>query len=45
VNTCPPEPLGCRQWCAWLDEEGPYGYGDTEQEAIDNLYEQIEDLE
>jgi hypothetical protein len=34
-------------WRAWFDDLGadtsPYGYGATEQEAIDDLWEKLED--
>lgn len=39
-HTCPPIPLSCFDWCAHYegDEElGGYGWGATEQEAIDDL--------
>ncbi len=34
-------------WCAWLcgqEEEGPMGWGKTEQDAKDNLKEFLEEL-
>lgn len=43
-----PIPIRCFDWCAvddstyGGDETDPIGYGATEQEAIDNLIEQIE---
>lgn len=36
----PPIPIRSHDWCAYRDgeeERGRYGYGRTEQEAIDNL--------
>ena len=33
----PPIPSRCCDWIAFYDEEGVYGYGETEQEAIQNL--------
>jgi hypothetical protein len=36
----PPIPIRTRDWCAYRDgeeERGQYGYGRTEQEAIDDL--------
>ena len=43
----PPIPPRCFDWCAVDDDtyEGgcPIGYGATEQEAIDDLQEQIEE--
>jgi hypothetical protein len=41
----PPIPVRHLDWSAYLDgqeETGPYGHGATEQEAIDNLKEQLE---
>lgn len=37
---CPPVPFRGADWCAYFDgeeEAGNYGYGATEQEAIDDL--------
>jgi len=42
----PPIPLRTHDWCAWVDgeeEDGFYGWGETEQEAIDNLWEHLEE--
>ena len=39
---CPPIPFRGADWCAYFDgeeEAGNYGYGATEQEAIDDLLE------
>jgi hypothetical protein len=39
---CPPIPDRQFDWCAYrkgCEELGTYGYGSTEQEAIDNLIE------
>ena len=43
-NIHPPIPTRSHDWQAWYDgqEEGPSGYGETEQEAVDDLREQIE---
>jgi hypothetical protein len=41
-NTYPPIPVRQFDWCAWYDgeeEAGPYGWGATEQAAIDDLVE------
>jgi hypothetical protein len=41
----PPIPIRSHDWRAWEDgtvETGPFGYGTTDQEAIDDLREQIE---
>ncbi|WP_164749177.1 hypothetical protein [Mesorhizobium sp. M1A.F.Ca.IN.020.04.1.1] len=39
----PPIPVRCFDWCAWFDDLGadcsPYGYGRTEEEAIEDLLE------
>lgn len=38
----PPIPLQHYNWRAWRDgneESGPFGYGATKQEAIDNLHD------
>lgn len=32
-------------WLAWADPEGPRGEGKTEQAAIADLQEQLEDIE
>jgi hypothetical protein len=43
----PPIPIRDFDWCAWDDEVGedsPTGYGKTEQEAIDNLFYEIEQV-
>jgi hypothetical protein len=40
----PPIPDRDNDWCAYVDEEcGPYGWGRTEDEAIQNLLEALED--
>jgi hypothetical protein len=42
---CPPIPIRCMDWQAWLDgceENGPYGTGSTEAEAVGDLKESIE---
>ena len=42
---CPPIPIRHLDWCAYYDpEDKPYGWGATEQQAIDNLIEQCEEL-
>lgn len=44
LHTLPPEPLGCREWRAYFDPEGPQGFGKTENAAIrDLVIEQVED--
>lgn len=47
---CPPIPVRSFDWCAWRDDDEPndngqmlQGYGATEQDAIDDLIEQIEE--
>jgi hypothetical protein len=44
-NVYPPIPIRCFDWCAYLDgqEEGLVGCGETEQAAIDDLKQQIEE--
>jgi hypothetical protein len=37
VNTRPPIPLRCFDWCAYRDPEGIYGWGATETAAIADL--------
>lgn len=40
----PAIPVRGLDWCAFIDgqeEKGPYGWGDTEAEAIENLKEQL----
>ena len=48
VFECPPIPHG-DHWVAWSDTLGadasPYGRGDTMQEAIDDLMDQLEEME
>jgi len=42
----PPIPVRDHDWCAYIDgqeEDGPYGWGRTEAEAIRDLKEQLED--
>ena len=41
----PPIPIRSHDYVAWVDgnEEGPIGYGETEQEAIDCLSEQLDE--
>jgi hypothetical protein len=44
LHTTPPEPLGCREWRAFFDPEGPQGMGRTEAAAIrDLVIERVED--
>ena len=48
VNVFPPIPIRTCDWCAYDDDtyDGPgsrVGWGETEQEAIDNLLEQYEE--
>lgn len=41
----PPIPIRTFDWMAWFDgeeEEGYHGYGTTEQDAINDLKEQLE---
>lgn len=43
---CPPIPFRWFDWVAWVDgneEQGPFGRGATEQEAIAELYRQLEE--
>ena len=43
---CPPIPIRDCDWVAWIagrEEDGPHGYGKTEQEAIADLHEQLEE--
>ena len=47
-NICPPIPDRRHDWTAWVDgkeEDGPYGYGPTEQDAINDLKEHLELIE
>lgn len=48
-NQCPPVPVRCWDWAAWVkdacEETGPYAEGETEEEAIANLLERIAELE
>jgi hypothetical protein len=48
-NQCPPVPVRCWDWAAWVkgacEETGPYAEGETEEEAIANLLECISDRE
>ena len=42
----PPIPIRTSDWCACLDgqeEDGPYGWGATEAEAIADLQEKLEE--
>jgi len=42
VYDCPPLPYRSMDWVAYEDgkeEDGVYGYGATEQEAIDELHD------
>lgn len=42
-NICPPIPWRTFDWCAYRDgteEQGPYGYGATEAEAVRDLLEE-----
>jgi hypothetical protein len=42
----PPIPIRTKDWSAWIDgreEDGPFGYGRTEQEAIADLQELLEE--
>ena len=44
----PPIPIRIYDWVAYLDgneEDGPYGYGKTECEAIEDLKISMEDME
>lgn len=41
LHTIPPEPLGCREWRAYFDPEGPQGFGATEDEAIRELLAEV----
>jgi hypothetical protein len=45
----PPIPIRSHDWCAYDDrlgaDVGPYGWGATEDEAIADLLEQMEDTE
>jgi hypothetical protein len=44
---CPPIPVRSFDWIAWIDgleEDGPYGAGETEEEAKTDLQSQIDDL-
>lgn len=45
INDPPPIPGRHLTWAAWLDGLGadasPYGWGETEQEAIDDLMERL----
>lgn len=42
----PPIPIRKFDWVAWVEdkeEEGPYGYGLTEKEAIEDLHGYVEE--
>ena len=42
----PPIPTTRFDWCAWMDdtdETGPFGYGRTREEAVDDLERQIDE--
>lgn len=42
----PPIPVRTSDWCACLDgkeEDGPYGWGATEEEAVSDLKDKLED--
>jgi hypothetical protein len=42
----PPIPYRSRDWCAFEEghqEYGPFGWGETEQEALKDLAEAVED--
>lgn len=41
VHVYPPIPFRGADWCAYFDgdEEGPRGFGETEQQAINDLLE------
>ncbi len=44
----PPIPMFRFDWVAYLEEDpedGPYAFGETEQEAIEALKEELEELE
>ena len=46
-GSVPGKPIDCYDWEAYIDgeeESGRVGYGSTEEEAIANLKEQLEDL-
>ena len=42
----PPIPVHYFDWQAWVDgeEDGPYGWGRTEQEAVDDLKRELIEL-
>jgi hypothetical protein len=42
----PPIPIRSHDWSAWVDgreEDGPYGHGSTEEEAIADLKEKMDE--
>jgi len=44
-HVCPPIPVRTSDWCASFDgreEDGPYGCGATEAEAITDLLAEVE---
>jgi hypothetical protein len=46
THVYPPIPVRHLDWCAYIDgtqEDGPYGYGRTEAEAIADLEDQLDD--
>ena len=44
---CPPIPLRHFDWCAWVDgeEEGPVGWGPTEDIALEDLADKMEEAQ
>jgi len=44
-SICPPVPSRRFDWCAWIEgteDAGPYGYGVTEEMAIEDLKRWLE---
>ena len=44
----PPIPNRNFDWCAWSDgllDEGPIGFGATEREAVEELFDKLEDYD
>ena len=48
VQVCPPIPCRSFDWCAYDSEggeEGPYGWGQSEEEAKNDLWEQLDETD
>lgn len=49
VTICAADMWRYKSWCAYDDglgaDDSPYGYGETEREAVDDLMAQLEEME